>query len=585
MTYKHTIIMKKYKNIYLVLTFLISGSMCFTSCEDTLKEDPDSYYTRKDFFTSVSNAEMAINGIYNILLTLYGDNDGQCTIASDDIIYPAGGAGKDNTRRDMGHYMLTTSNKLIESLWNGKYEQLNRANYCIQNIEDMKGYSQNNDLQRLVATAKFFRAQAAFDLVRYWGDVPFKTYYSSSYEDAYQPRTPREKIYEQIIEDLNIAKTILPWADAGTSPEKVSQGVVRALLMRVLLTRAGYSLQMGGSLERPEDDIRKTYFDAVIDEWEAFQKNGYHGFYDGGYEALFKSFSKGILNSKESLFEIAFYYPGAKGTWGTYMGPAVTAPNVSTGDAGKYMGRANATFRAVPEWKSFYETKTEIVEENGKKVEKETLVDKRRDVAICTYQYIWDDKTMSHIQKEDNSGRNWYPGKWRREWMPAGSTKDLNSTDINYCLFRYADVVLMAAEAYNEIGETSQAWILLNKIRERAGATQVHTLAEYRQVQPNLYDLPYFNDGDEKDEFRTALYWERGLELAFEGQRKYDLIRWGILAEALQLFSRNTVANSDNSEIYIAADNFRTGQHELFPIPIDEIQVNYKLNGKNNPGY
>lgn len=114
--------MKKYKNIYLVLTFLISGSMCFTSCEDTLKEDPDSYYTRKDFFTSVSNAEMAINGIYNILLTLYGDNDGQCTIASDDIIYPAGGAGKDNTRRDMGHYMLTTSNKLIESLWNGKYE-------------------------------------------------------------------------------------------------------------------------------------------------------------------------------------------------------------------------------------------------------------------------------------------------------------------------------------------------------------------------------------------------------------------------------------------------------------------------------
>ena len=59
MTYKHTIIMKKYKNIYLVLTFLISGSMCFTSCEDTLKEDPDSYYTRKDFFTSVSNAEMA----------------------------------------------------------------------------------------------------------------------------------------------------------------------------------------------------------------------------------------------------------------------------------------------------------------------------------------------------------------------------------------------------------------------------------------------------------------------------------------------------------------------------------------------
>ena len=97
------------------------------------------------------------------------------------------------------------------------------------------------------------------------------------------------------------------------------------------------------------------------------------------------------------------------------------------------MGRANATFRAVPEWKSFYETKTEIVEENGKKVEKETLVDKRRDVVICTYQYIWDDKTMSHIQKEDNSGRNWYPGKWRREWQLKPTMKLAKPPKLGYC--------------------------------------------------------------------------------------------------------------------------------------------------------
>lgn len=565
--------MKQYKNIYLTLALFSVGCMCCTSCEDTLTESPDSYYTRKDFFANAENAEMAITGIYNILITNYADKDGQATPASDDIYFPAGGATNDNTRRDIGHYMLTTSNTWIEALWNGKYEQLNRANYCIQNIEAMKGYSNDDDLKELVGEAKFFRAQAALDLARYWGDVPFKTFYSANIEDAYQPRTSREIIYDQVIEDLNDAKKVLPWANASSSPEKVTQGAARALLMRALLTRAGYSLQMDGTLARPDDAVRKEYFEAVIDEWEAFQENGYHDLYNT-YEALFKCFSEGILSSKESLLEVAFYYPGANGYWGTYNGPAVTAPNVPVGESGKYMGRANATFRAVPEWRGFYETDGEG-----------NAVDTRRDVAICTYKYDWNDETMTHVKREDKSGRNWYPGKWRREWTPDGSTKDLNCTDINYCMLRYADVVLMAAEAYNETGDTSQAWTLLNKVRERAGATQVKTLADYRKIQPNLYDLPYFNSGSTADDFRTALYWERGLELAFEGQRKYDLIRWGILAEALQLFSKDTAANTLTSRAYLAGDNFVTGKHELFPIPLDEIQVNYKLNGKNNPGY
>lgn len=104
-------------------------------------------------------------------------------------------------------------------------------------------------------------------------------------------------------------------------------------------------------------------------------------------------------------------------------------------------------------------------------------------------------------------------------------------------------------------------------------------------MQPNLYDLPYFDSGSAQDDFRTALYWERGLELAFEGQRKYDLIRWGILAEALQLFGKDTAANSGSSKLYLAPDNFVPGKHELLPIPLDEMQVNHMLGGINNPGY
>lgn len=565
--------MKLNKKTYIGLLLLMSGSLCCISCEDALTENPDSYYTREDFFTNSSNASLAITGIYYALTDIYGDKDGQGLPCSDDIYYPSGGAVTDNTRRDIGQYMLTSSNAWIEAVWKGKYEQLNRANYCIANIEQMHGYSKDDELKKLVAEAKFLRAQAALDLVRYWGDVPFKTVYSSDYQNAYQPRTDREEIYDQIVEDLNVAKEALPWADKSATPEKASQGAARALLMRALLARTGYSLQMDGTLTRPSDEVRKQYFKDIISEWEAFEENGYHGFYEGSYEALFRSFSEGTLDCKESLFEVAFYYPGTKGNWGTYNGPFVAAPKLnSSSESEKFMGRANGTYRVVPEWKSFFETDT-----------KGNAIDQRRDVAVCTYRYNWDGEEYKHVKVEEKNGRNWYPGKWRREWMPIGY-KDPNCTDVNYCLLRYADVVLMAAEAYNETGNTPKAWELLNKVRARAGATEVNSIDEYKAVHPNLYALPFFNNGG-ADDFRTALYWERGFELAFEGHRKYDLIRWGVLAEALQLFGKNTSVNTDTSVNYLAGQNFRKGKHELFPIPLDEMQVNFKLEGKNNPGY
>ena len=82
-----------------------------------------------------------------------------------------------------------------------------------------------------------------------------------------------------------------------------------------------------------------------------------------------------------------------------------------------------------------------------------------------------------------------------------------------------------------------------------------------------------------------ALYFERGFELAYEGQRKYDLIRWGILYDALQLFGSKSIVNQGTKNAYPAYKNFRVGHSELLPIPLKEIQSNYKLNGINNPGY
>lgn len=95
--------------------------------------------------------------------------------------------------------------------------------------------------------------------------------------------------------------------------------------------------------------------------------------------------------------------------------------------------------------------------------------------------------------------------------MPLGY-KDPNVTNVNYCNIRYADVVLMAAEAYNEIGNTVEAWKLLNKVRNRAGATEINSsnYSEFYKA-PKVYDLPFIDDGNEQGRFRTALYWEMRL--------------------------------------------------------------------------
>lgn len=597
--------MKKNKLVYVLGALL---SMGVVSCD--LTEKPTSFYEMDTYFTTADKAKMAVIGIYDCLAA--EGSYGQYVMpfaSSDDMYMVRGTATGDGTRRDISHYALTSSNTWVASVWNYIYEGIDRANTAIAGIEKMPGYENSDELKELVAQARFLRAFLAFDLVRYWGDVPFKTTSTGSFGDTAQPRTEREKIYDQIIIDLDFAKIHLKPGNEVASSEVPCRGAARALLMRVYLQRAGYSLdRTTRTLTRPDDAMRKNYFDAVIEEWKAFGTEGYHNFYGAGYEELFKNYSKLVLNNQESLWEIAFEPNNGQkdnaGYWATYNGPLVDAPDAGSGAANQnFFGRANAFFIVLPYWGDFYDDN-----------------DVRRDVNFVDYVYRWVKKDKAQVKmsvcQEISKNMYRYPGKWRREWMAPGFV-DPNHTGVNYCPLRYADVVLMAAEAYNEINDTPKAWELLNDVRARAHATEINS-SNYASLMkaPKVYDLPFISDGDEAGKFRTALYWERAFETAYEGQRKFDLIRWGVLGDALRAAQTyiegweegaNLFKDVDKNgkptkleegespavwdpvvwatQNYVAGHNFVDGKHELLPIPLAEIQSNAQLNGENNPGY
>lgn len=586
----------KNKMIYALGALMVIG---FGSCD--LTEKPTSYYEKDTYFVTEDKARMAVVGIYDCLET--GEYYGQYIMpffGSDDM-FMVRGVGADGTRRDLSHYMYTSSNTWIASVWKFAYQGLDRANLAIASIEQMEGYEGNTALQELVGQAKFLRAFLAFDLVRFFGDVPFSVDYTSGYEQTSKPRMDRELIYDQIIDDLNFAKEHLYVGSAVASSEIPCKGAARALLMRVYLQRAGYSLSSTtGKLTRPDDTTHKSYFEAVIREWETFKAEGYHNFYGGGYEQLFKNYSQLILNNQESLWEIAFEPNQGQtdnaGMWATYNGPIVDAPGSYSGTS-SYMGRANAFFTVLPYWKSFYESNADGSQK-----------DVRRDVNFVDYAYVWNATTetqdKSYTASSIAKSLYRYPGKWRREWMALGFV-DPNNTGVNYCPLRYADVVLMAAEAYNETNNTTEAWKLLNDVRQRAEATPI-TSANYASLMkaPKVYNLDFIDDSDDAGKFRTALYWERGFELCYEGQRKYDFLRWGCLGDALraaqayieswypdanEYINASTLQSWDPvswaSSNYVAGHNFVDGKHELYPIPLAEIQSNAALNGQNNPGF
>ncbi len=470
------------------------------SCRKYLEVTPVSSFGPDYVFGSVTNAESAVMGAYaclggdagyGIRLSMYYPYD-------DDQIMGQEGAA-DNERRDIAHYNAQPSNTQLAEPFNQLWRGIERANICIYNIPKMDLYN-NGDagtkaaLRKLHGEALTLRAQYYFEIIRNWGDVPEQFLPSSLEPDLFKAQTDRDTLYNHLLADLSEAASLLPWrSQSGATNERISQGAARALRARIALFRGGYSLRSikssyGGVMARPSDYI--TYYEIARQECLAIMNSNEHRL-NTSFQAVFK---EAICKYAEE--------PNGEVIWEVGMGGGGTGfgdSKLGYYNGPRYTGAASQGNSALTVLPMFFYS----FDEN----------DKRRDVTCAYYNIDANLRLVGRVMSDITDG------KFRRDWNPI-PTSGAQYFGVNWPVIRFSDVLLMFAEADNEInnGASPQAIEAFERVRVRGFDGNAALIG----TTPSDY-AGFFN----------AIMNERALELAGEGIRKYDLIRWNKLAERL----------------------------------------------------
>lgn len=481
-----------------IIYFLSGGLMLaalggLTSCKNWLDVNPVSSFGPDAVFGSVANAQKAVLGAYQemagdqgygIRLSMYFPYD-------DDCLMGAAGDG-DNDRRDIGRYNLTAGNAQLSSPFNQLYAGIERSNQCIKFIPQMSLYKngtaqQQGELRRLYGEALTLRAQYYLELVRTWGDVPAEWVPSADIPNLFLKKTNRDTIYAHILNDLNIAEALVPWpsgvaALGDANDERITKGAVKGLRARIALAAGGYSLRTDNKMERVAN--YQQFYQIADTECASIIQSGEYSL-DPSFQDLWQN--QLDAHKMDPYHEIMFQVAMAGATSST------------DSKLGKYDG-PGGSLSVLPTYFYMFDS-----------------VDTRRDVTIAPYT-INNDNTL-----KATGITSMYDGKFRRNWI-TNPTIDIENKaqnfGLNWPILRYSDVLLMYAEAENELhqGATSQAMAAFMQVKDRAFAGNLGQV-----TQPPSDYLGFFN----------AIMKERALEFGGEGIRKYDLIRWDSLGAKL----------------------------------------------------
>ncbi len=491
----------------LYIGILVATSL-FAACTDFLDkvpyEDPSA-----EALTDEASAVALINGAYQPLQRpkLYNMRIWTLDIIAGNSEVGAGGGTDGIETITLANFVATADNASALDIWRGPNPGIL---YCNTVLESVPAMDIDADLKnRILGEARFLRAHYYFILVQLFGDVPMSISTPQPGDNLMPSRTDRMTIYnEVIIPDLKEAVNLLPVRESysGSDIGRASKGAAAGMLAKVYLTLGMYeeSLAMSMLVEELGYTLNADYSDAF-----------------GGEERH--------KNTGESLFEVQYYGLTKAGFWddenqaswlSTYMGPRNSG----------WVGGAYGWNQPTQEFVDSYE--------EG---------DLRKDKTIL-YEGCPPFDGMQYKASWSNTGYN-----VRKFLVPLSVSPDYNTNSAGFVVLRFADVLLMKAEALNELGRTQEAEEPLYRVRRRAGLT-------------NRSDV----EGLSQAAMREKIRHERRIELAFEGHRWFDMVRWDGGQYALDFL--HTIGKSNAAQ-----------KHLLFPIPQKERDANPNLT--QNPGY
>ena len=424
------------RNKYYLLTLILLMSV--SSCKKFLETQPTDFLAPDTYYQTENHLNLALAGVYDIL----GHNE----LYKATIYYYKGfevdeGFPARPTFININSNDFTATNGSIANTWAALYSGVNRANIVLAHADDNPAI--NADFRaRIKAEALFLRAYYYFLLVQNWGGVPLLLTPTLSIIDTDVARAPAKDVYDQIIKDMIAAEAVIPTINAVGFGGRINKSAVRGILARVCLSMAG----------NPVKDVSK-YTEArkwakmVIDDAAAGHR------LNPSYADVFIQLAQDKYDIKESIWEVEFTPLqdgfGETGTLGFNTGVPTPATNPTVGLSSGYL-QVTSTF-----YDSF---------ERG---------DLRKGWNIANYTYAAGVTTNTKTYREPTNQAQkylYYVGKYRREYE-LSQTKITGVTAINGPLLRFSDVLLMFAEAENEIsGPTAAAVDAINLVRRRAWA-------------------------------------------------------------------------------------------------------------------
>lgn len=519
--------------------FIVAASSIGFSCENFLAEEPKSIISEDQYYKTPADALTAVNATYFFYNGGGSNGSGQSPYNSllqvgmefaTDEQYPGPGATNPDVRSLSVHNHSSTNRTFYEN-WQQHYAGIRKANVAIDKIALIDFGSNTALQQRYIGEAKFNRAFIYFNLVRLWGDVPLITEYKNyvKAQDYYIAKSTTEEVYGQIEQDLKDAAAVLPEKYTGGDIGRATAGAAKALLAKVYLTKASYPLQ-----------LTQHYQDAITTiEQVLSSADGGTGTYGYNLRTNYSHvFLPAFKNNEEHIFS-AQYLTNFQ-TQGRNDFPR-TLPRFpsSFGVVGTYADQVNFYTKGAD--KSF----------NVYKLFKKN--DKRRKVTFATL--FVNPRTGAKFGTPITNPA--YPGDSipyiNKAYDPTAFVAVPSEAATNVTLLRYAEALLIHAEAENEAnGPTDKAYKSLNRVRNRAG-------------------LANLTPGLSQAQFRDSLYVDRELELVYEYQRWFDLIR-----------EKNAAGNPLFVEKLHAAGKVNAvDRNRWFPIPQIEIDNNPLL--KQNP--